>query len=106
MGTQGKEGNPVQDVASRTKVATESATPAAESAPKDGDVIVTREPKPAARFTVRQLPSIVQFSAPTRDEAARLVRPFAQKYRVDEWYSERGIYRLIESYRSRTVANV
>jgi hypothetical protein len=53
-------------------------------------------------YTVRQLPGIVQFSAAVRDEAKRLARSFAQKHRVDVWYSEDGIYRLLEAYRPPT----
>jgi hypothetical protein len=54
------------------------------------------------RYTVRQLPGIVQFSAAVRDEAVRLARGFGQKYSVDVWYGEPGAFRLLEGYRPRT----
>jgi hypothetical protein len=72
------------------------------SSPKDGDVVVTRESHSRVHYTVRQLPGIVQFSAPVRDEAVRLARSFGQRYTVDVWYSEAGTYRLLEAYRPRT----
>ena len=75
--------------------------PLAGSAPQDGDVIVTRESRSAVRYTVRQHPGNVQFSATPRDEAVRLARSFARKHVVDVWYSENGMHRLLEAYRPR-----
>ncbi len=74
-------------------------TPLAGSAPQDGDVIVTREWQSAVRYTVRQHPGTVQFSATPRDEAVRLAHSFAQKHLVDVWYTENGTHRLREAYR-------
>jgi hypothetical protein len=77
-------------------------SPPAGSAPQDGDVIVTRESRSAVRYTVRQHPGTVQFSASPRDEAVRLARSFAQKQAVDVWYADNGTHRLLEAYRPRT----
>ena len=77
----------------------EFPTPLAGSAPQDGDVIVTQESRSAVRYTVRQHPGNVQFSATPRDEAVRLARSFAQKHLVDLWYTENGTHRLLEAYR-------
>jgi hypothetical protein len=76
--------------------------PLDQSAPQDGDVLVTREAHSPVRYTVRQLPGSVQFSAAVRDDAVRLARGFGQKHAVDVWYSESGAYRLLEAYRPRT----
>jgi hypothetical protein len=75
--------------------------PTAGAAPQDHDIVVTRESMSAVRYTMRQLPGVVQISASTRDEAVRLARSFAQKQAVDIWYAENGTYRLLEAYRSR-----
>lgn len=69
--------------------------------PQEGDVVVTRQAETRVRYTVRQLPGIVQFSAGVRDNAVRLARGFAQQYGVDVWYCEAGSYRLLEVYRPR-----
>ena len=69
--------------------------------PQDGDVVVTREAHSPVHYTVRQLPGLVQFSAAVRDQAVRLARSFAQRYRIDVWYGEDGTYRLLEAYRPR-----
>ncbi len=69
--------------------------------PLDGDVLITRESMSRVIFTVRQLPGGVQFSAPSREEAIRLVRGFAAKNAVDLWYCEGGTYTLVEAYRRR-----
>jgi len=71
------------------------------SSPQAGDVVVTREAQSRVHYTVRQLPGIVQFSAPARDDAVRLARSFGRTHRVDVWYSEDGTYRLLEAYRPR-----
>jgi hypothetical protein len=63
--------------------------------------MVTRESRSAVRYTVRQHPGNVQFSATPRDEAVRLARIFAQTHVVDVWYSENGTHRLLEAYRPR-----
>jgi hypothetical protein len=76
--------------------------PLDQSAPQDGDVLVTREAHSPVRYTVRQLPGSVQFSAAVRDDAVRLARGFGQKHAVDVWYGESGAYRLLEAYRPRT----
>ena len=75
--------------------------PLAGSAPQDGDVVVSRDLRSAHRYSVRQHPGSVQFSATPRDEAVRLARGFAQKYMVDVWYTEDGTHRLLEAYRPR-----
>ena len=85
----------------RTIAMSDSPIPLAGSAPQDGDVIVTRESRSAVRYTVRQHPGPVQFSATPRDEAVRIARSFAQKHVVDVWYSENGADRLLEVYRPR-----
>lgn len=77
------------------------SAPLAGSTPQDGDVIVTRESRSAVRYTVRQHPGNAQFSAALRDEAVRLAQSFAQKHRLDVWYSENGTHRLLEAYRPR-----
>jgi hypothetical protein len=77
----------------------ESRTTAARSQPRDGDIVVTRESKSGAAFTIRQVPGVVQFSAFVRDEAIRLARGFARENNVDLWYCEDGTYRLLEAYR-------
>lgn len=69
--------------------------------PRDGDIVVARDSKPATRYTVRQLPGDAQFSASHRDEAVRLARGFAQEQAVDLWYSENGINHLLEVYRAK-----
>jgi hypothetical protein len=76
------------------------------SGPRDGDVLVTCEATSRVRFTIRQLPAVVQLSASSRDEAVRLARAFAQRHAVDVWYSEKGALRLLEAYRARTSAVV
>jgi hypothetical protein len=80
----------------------EPSTSSERSSPRDGDVVVTREAHSRVYYTVRQLPGLVGFSAAVRDEAVRLARSFAQEHCVDIWYSEDGIYRLLEAYRPRT----
>jgi hypothetical protein len=77
----------------------ESPNPIAHSLPRDGDVVVTRESTPVVKYTVRQVPGVVQFHASARDEAMQLARGFAQRSAVDLWSSEDGIYRLLEAYR-------
>jgi len=79
----------------------EPRTPVARSQPRDGDIVMTRESKSGASFTIRQVPGVVQFSAFGRDEAIRLARGFARENNVDLWYCEAGIYRLLEAYRGR-----
>ena len=63
------------------------------------DVVVTQESRSSVTFTVRQLSGGVQFSAPSREEAIRLVRGFAAKNAVDLWYSEDGTDTLVDAYR-------
>jgi hypothetical protein len=72
------------------------------SSPQHGDVVVTSELQPRVHYTVRQLPGIVQFSAPVREDAIRLARSFGEKYTVDVWCSENGSYRLLAAYRPQT----
>ncbi|MGE5243039.1 MAG: hypothetical protein ACM3SQ_02290 [Betaproteobacteria bacterium] len=79
----------------------DSRRPPAGPVAQDGDIVVTRDPRAAARYSVRQLPGIVQFSA-SRDEAVRLARSFARLHAVDVWYSEKGTHRLLETYRTQT----
>ena len=67
--------------------------------PRDGDVVVTQESLPRLHYTLRQLPGMVQFSANNRDEAVRLALTFAEKYRIDVWYCERGLYHHVDGFR-------
>ena len=85
------EGDPVRDV-------NESPFSAVRSAPRDGDVLVTREAHSAVTYSVRQVPGVAQFHAAFRDEALRLARSFARTMAVDLWYSQDGTYRLLEVY--------
>ena len=64
--------------------------------PRDGDVVVTRESGIPARYTVRQIPGVVQIRTVSRAMAVRMARSFAQKYEIDAWYSEDCSYRLLE----------
>ena len=68
--------------------------------PRDGDVVVGREAHSAVTYTVRQVPGDVQFHSSVRDEAVRLARDFAQTITVDVWYSDDGMYRLLEAHRT------
>lgn len=77
----------------------EPRSPFVRSNPQNGDVVVTRESASDIRFTVRQLPGAVQFSAAARNDAVRLARTFAQKHTVDVWYCERGTTRLLDAFR-------
>lgn len=63
---------------------------------------MARESHSEVHYTVRQLPGIVQYSVGARDEAVRLARSFGQRFDVDVWYREAGMYRLLEVYRPRT----
>lgn len=83
----------------------DSPSPASVSAPRDGDLVVTRESPSTVHYTVRQYPGKVQFSASPRDEAVRLARSFAATHAVDVWYSEEGTHRLLEAYRPRTAGS-
>lgn len=79
----------------------ESPHPAVLVLPRDGDVIVACETRPAVIFTVRQVPGDVQFYAFSRDDAMRLARGFAQKTAVDLWSDDDGAFRLMEAHRPR-----
>ena len=70
------EGDRVRDV-------NDSPFSAVRSAPRDGDVLVTREAHSAVTYSVRQVPGVVQFHAAFRDEALRLARSFARTMAVD-----------------------
>ena len=74
----------------------------AASAPKDGDVLVSREP--FGGYTVRQLPAEVQLSASSRDDGMSVARSFARRHAVDVWYGDGGGCQLLETYRSRAKA--
>jgi hypothetical protein len=93
---------PVRAALHRDTRVSESSRRPQPSSPQDGDVVVTREVQSHVHYTLRQLPGMVQFSAPVRDEAVRLARSFSRQYAVDVWYSETGTYRLLEVYRPRT----
>jgi hypothetical protein len=80
---------------------TNSDTSAAP-APQDGDFIVTRETKSIVRYSVRQLPGDVQFSASFPEEAVRIARVLARKQGVNLWYSENGSARLLQTYRGQS----
>lgn len=83
------------------RVGKSSSSPA-QSVPRDGDIVVTRESKCALRYTVHQVPAVSQqFGSEVRDDAVRLARGFAQAHAVDLWYREDGIYKLLEVYRRR-----
>jgi hypothetical protein len=60
-------------------------------------------PQSASRhgYGVSQVPGAPQVRTATWDEALRLARDFAKANGVDVWYSENGIHRLLEVYRSR-----
>ena len=77
----------------------EPRTPVVRSQPRDGDIVMTRESKSGASFTIRQVPGVVQLSAFVRDEAIRLARGFARENNVNLWYCEAGTDRLLEAYR-------
>lgn len=67
--------------------------------PREGDVIVSRESRSGAKYSVRQFPGDVQFHASVRDEAIRLARGFAVKAAVDVWYADDGAHSLLGAYR-------
>lgn len=69
--------------------------------PQDGDVIVSRGSGSELKYTVRQVPGVVQFHTSVRDDAIRLARSFAQKATVDLWYSDDGTHRLLEAHRRK-----
>jgi hypothetical protein len=75
------------------------------SAPRDGDVLITRETQHHVHYTVRQLPGFVQFSAAGRDDAVRLAVEFGRRYSVDVWYGEAGVYRLLRAHRFQASAD-
>jgi len=85
----------------RARRVSEPPTAIGRSLLQDGDIVVARESRSAASYTVRQLPGVVQLSASSRDAALRLARGFAQKHAVDLWYSEGDTYKLLEAYRRR-----
>lgn len=84
--------------AARAKRVSEPLAPTVRL-PLDGDVVVSWKPRSAVRYTVRQFPGVVQFSASSREEAVRIARGFAQRYAIDLWGWAEGIYRLLEKYR-------
>lgn len=69
-------------------------------APRDGDVLVAREPASAAPYAIAQVPGLVQVSTTGRDEAIRLALSFAARQAVDVWYREDGTDYLLATYRS------
>lgn len=71
----------------------------ARTGAQDGDILVTRESRPAVRYAVRQLPGVVQFTASGREEAVKLARGFAINNAVDVWYREAGREYLLGAYR-------
>lgn len=73
-------------------------------APKDGDVMVTREDRSPVRFTIGRSPASAQFSLGTRAEAIRIARSYAQKHLVDIWYNQSDRHCLLEAYRMRSKA--
>lgn len=69
------------------------------SAPREGDIVLAREPSTSGRFTVRRHPETAQLRTSSRQDAVRVAHSFAQKHAVDVWYSENGTYRLLEARR-------
>ena len=69
------------------------------SFPRDGDVVVSREAHSPVRYTIRQLPGVVQFSGRVRGAVLRLARGFGRKHAVDVWYNEGATFRLLDAYR-------
>jgi hypothetical protein len=69
--------------------------------PRDGDVVVVCEARPAAGCTVRQWPAAVQLRMGSRDAALHLARNFARTHAVNLWCGERDSMRLLEVYRPR-----
>jgi hypothetical protein len=77
----------------------DAAAPPFELAPRDGDVIVTRE-SISARFIICQMPGVAQLSTSSQDDAFRIARRFARTHAVDVWYLESGQRHLVETHRS------
>jgi hypothetical protein len=75
-----------------------TSSTAAIHEPQTGDLVVVRQDPPPA-FGVLQHPSGVQFGASTRDAAVSLARSFAEAHKVDLWFREQDVYRLLERYR-------
>jgi hypothetical protein len=69
------------------------------SAPRGGDIVVSREAGASARFTLRQIPSSVQLTTASQDEALGLGRGFALAHGVDLWYADEHRVRLLEEGR-------
>jgi hypothetical protein len=61
--------------------------------------MVARESASSGRYTIRQMPAVIQISAASRDEAVQIARRFAQSHAVDIWYQENASLRLLEAYR-------
>ena len=78
-----------------------AASQESDLSPEVGDVVVTREARSPVRFTVRQVPAVVQISASTRDDAMRVARAFALRHALDGWYGDDDGFRLLEAYRVR-----
>jgi hypothetical protein len=79
----------------------ETRRPGGLSAPRDGDVVVTRGSSATVPYTIGQVPGVVQFRASARDLAIRLARNCAQNTAVDLWYRDKGAYKLLDAYRRR-----
>jgi hypothetical protein len=63
--------------------------------------VVTREAASPPRYTVHQMPGVVQFGTQSREEAVLLARGFAREHAVDVWYKEGDACTALETYRCR-----
>ena len=73
-----------------------------ERAPRDGDVVVTRDGIASAPFMVRLAPGEPQFAVKTGEEAICVARAYAKVHKLDFWFGDGQRWRLVESYRART----
>jgi hypothetical protein len=71
----------------------------ARSLPQNGDIVVERETRSPARWSLRQLPASAQFSCASRDEAIGAARKFAREQEVDLWEREGQACTLLETFR-------
>jgi hypothetical protein len=72
-----------------------------EKSPQQGDVVVEqRGTGRAVRFDVGLFGGKFQYSMPTYEGALNRADSFARHHRVNVWFSEHGVYRLMTMRRT------
>lgn len=68
--------------------------------PQAGDIVITRDPKFASRFSIRQIPGRPQVSWQKREAAITFSEAFAKKHLVDVWLNDGQVERRVVNRRA------